>query len=870
MNLVTPTTKDSIGMKLLRKMGWKPGQGIGPRVLQYLDSQDDGDNDDKENETMISLAPRDTPIVEYKQKTNVYGLGYDLVAHVPQVAEMYRYQQLKKDQQYENEKRKGRMGFGVGIFEDEDEDEKMAYDDDNTTTTTARSYHHTLYDDDENEDDYTSSILMGSKRSRKSNINDNKDHLKKKRCSDGHLPLKGFHVATQSQTQELSRWFAPPQVPSHFDELHKSATVTATKATASRGELTMDARGELLGEKPIEPRSVFDYISAKSKEQLEKAKNKEKEPLLFINTSKLQVTLIPAQTAQLALKGYMPFSHQPEKHARYIHYLELCIQKSKTSSSAFDLEGGKNDEIEIDVPKGLTYEAGMKEINEFIQAARIYRPISSMMSNRFTSASTSLNDSQALNGQVEQISFEGGLKTEEQYRKERELKQQLIQDVPKPKLSQEVEAAAMGIFGPLTRKVKPFYPNRLLCKRFNVKNPHPDYVHQTPGHRTQAGSTNILNDQMMQSMFQQQQPQQQNIQMQKKQLPIGFSTVDENDPALKLIIDKPSMRKENEQMDSTLKEKGDEEKENDDEDKKLDYERPAMDIFKAIFENDDDSDDSDVDEEPHTNISTLSATSTNQWKENEYNVKEKDDDDSFIGPPIPPTLPLLSSPFKDDHISTESPTMTDIPFKPKFIKRDEQQATNTIISNEKIHVTTPFQPRLTSSKGPKRRHIQVSSDDESSSSSSSSEDDDDHERQRKRKHSHSSKKRHGHSDDNDDEKDRSHRHERRRRRSRKHDKKKKKKSRRYDDSDDSMDEHDKGRRRKKKKKDERDYSDNDKLDEKRSKKRRHTSSTTASSSSRHNSKQKDHHDIEKKLEDDLSLWVEKQPVSRRSRAEDLW
>ena len=36
-------------------------------------------------------------------------------------------------------------------------------------------------------------------------------------------------------------------------------------------------------------------------------------------------------------------------------------------------------------------------------------------------------------------------------------------------------AARMNMFGPLTRTKVDFYPNRLLCKRFNVANPHPHH-----------------------------------------------------------------------------------------------------------------------------------------------------------------------------------------------------------------------------------------------------------------------------------------------------------------------------------------------------------------------------------------------------------
>ena len=45
---------------------------------------------------------------------------------------------------------------------------------------------------------------------------------------------------------------------------------------------------------------------------------------------------------------------------------------------------------------------------------------------------------------------------------------------PPPKLEDPAfEAAKMNMYGRLTRTITDFYPTRLLCKRFNVKDPHP-------------------------------------------------------------------------------------------------------------------------------------------------------------------------------------------------------------------------------------------------------------------------------------------------------------------------------------------------------------------------------------------------------------
>lgn len=38
----------------------------------------------------------------------------------------------------------------------------------------------------------------------------------------------------------------------------------------------------------------------------------------------------------------------------------------------------------------------------------------------------------------------------------------------------KANAARHGMYGPLTHEVRPWYPHRLLCKRFAVRDPHPD------------------------------------------------------------------------------------------------------------------------------------------------------------------------------------------------------------------------------------------------------------------------------------------------------------------------------------------------------------------------------------------------------------
>lgn len=88
-----PAAKDSVGSKILKKMGWRLGQGVGPRIsLKQRKAQDalaidvntgaryQGTTlniaDDDEEANKHTYAPRDTPVLVVRRKDNSHGLGY--------------------------------------------------------------------------------------------------------------------------------------------------------------------------------------------------------------------------------------------------------------------------------------------------------------------------------------------------------------------------------------------------------------------------------------------------------------------------------------------------------------------------------------------------------------------------------------------------------------------------------------------------------------------------------------------------------------------------------------------------------------------------------------------------------------------------
>ncbi|ESO90331.1 hypothetical protein LOTGIDRAFT_218024, partial [Lottia gigantea] len=93
MDLIIPETLP-IGIKLLRKMGWKEGQGVGPRLSRKMkkkkkalekqygcamkpdSSSDESNSDNEEYLKNITFAPKDMNPVSFVAKDNIHGIGY--------------------------------------------------------------------------------------------------------------------------------------------------------------------------------------------------------------------------------------------------------------------------------------------------------------------------------------------------------------------------------------------------------------------------------------------------------------------------------------------------------------------------------------------------------------------------------------------------------------------------------------------------------------------------------------------------------------------------------------------------------------------------------------------------------------------------
>ncbi len=346
-------------------------------------------------------------------------------------------------------------------------------------------------------------------------------------------------------------------------------------------------RGEKLGEERIKAplRSIFEYMSEKSKERLAQfaATKQEADPVVAQDTPPsngsplhgVEVPPLSPRTASAALMGFIPFGDDPAKQERYRSY--LVSQTHNTASPNPKLLPTKSvDQIN-------------KELQDFSKSATIFKPMSFAMSNRFTSSKASAQDMKQP---------EPGLHLPDPDRadswKDKAEQEAQIQEILTPKQ----EAARSGMYGNLTRTMEDFYPNKLLCKRFGVADPRPD----GPLEKMPKSAASSLSGPAAISA------PPADLAWTEKYTHKGPQAAEE---AVALPVALPI------RQPRTLAEVGMADDENQGKDI-LTYKKPSIDIFRAIFQADDSDDDEDeadndnspVPDRPTERLATVSKSIT--------------------------------------------------------------------------------------------------------------------------------------------------------------------------------------------------------------------------------------------------------------------
>ncbi|KIV88252.1 hypothetical protein PV10_07951 [Exophiala mesophila] len=462
-------SQDTIGVRLLGRMGWRQGQGIGARVRRSTNLRGSPGSEHL-------FAPDDVEIISMAQKADRKGLGYN--GHLSDggaIRQSISSPSLRKSgSEHSSDEDNGRLqlfrpkgkkraprsknGIGVGILNDEGSDEEDPY-----SIGPKISYGRVIGEKKAKTKARvrgrggTANPIIESKSTFTAHRFGNTKTLLHK-GHDGRLPLDGFvlgetldafgglNISDERRLPQVvpDNWKSSVSVLPESDGSSYRSTADAAKTS----ELTAKSRAGLLGETQLPGRSVFDLMTPETRMRLAAAAGRtdlpsaEVVPESEVRSEDDMPTLNPEvarQALQREVNGWMPYADDENKRNRYRAYLESQAESRQL----------KFDQQSLNWREGTNKEDWMVELHEFARAAQVFRPISGLMASRFTS-STALD------------------------RERKNEAQEPLLSLPQAKPENPAEVAAkMNMFGALTRSVMAFHPTRLLCKRFGL--PAPDH-----------------------------------------------------------------------------------------------------------------------------------------------------------------------------------------------------------------------------------------------------------------------------------------------------------------------------------------------------------------------------------------------------------
>ncbi|CAH0696364.1 unnamed protein product [Spodoptera exigua] len=423
---------ETAAVRMLRAMGWREGQGMGerlsskdkkktkeqhkvygcympPEMRQAEEDQsmdEDANSSDSEVDFDTLFAPDDYEPYILQRKNDRFGLGYsglsrhsvlgNLIGEYGSEPGSSKSHLVMKDKG----KRVSIRGqaFGVGAFEADDEDiyakEDMSH-----------------YDFSLDVPEHTKKNTPGKDSQKNRNV------------------LEGF--VKSSKPLPSVPTYPPPALPRDYVPAAAGARRSRFEPTSQqprdqglgRHELSAKARGELLGEKPLPPPPPE---TPKDQKDLTAVLGK---TINFVSTvENTELDYIPIKDSGKEItKVFKPFIGNPEKQKRYEKYVE--------NKGVLERDG--------DMDKLQEWERE-RELVEFEQAAKLYKPLSGVMGDRFTHASEPDDAVNPLMAVAKSTSTYG-LATKEQ-----------------------IEAAEKGVYGIMTRQTTTWRPDPLVSKRFNV------------------------------------------------------------------------------------------------------------------------------------------------------------------------------------------------------------------------------------------------------------------------------------------------------------------------------------------------------------------------------------------------------------------
>jgi G patch domain-containing protein 1 len=463
---------ETIGVKLLKKMGWKEGQGVGPKVRRKA-RLDGVERPGEDADATYLFAPENTHMISFIRKNDHKGLGFDGETKLSSSrtgSDAARSDEDDDDKGFlapkiSKKKKPVRGGIGIGILNDTGSDDEDPYE-----IGPRISYNKVIGGDKKKKKPANGAVnpLLKSKPvfiSKKSAMAKATAGLRK--CHDGRLPLDGFILSSKDEFSSVIQTagkYAPPNIPEGWKSSKQptpgsQAAYLSTAEAAKASKLDPKSRASILGEAALPGKSVFDFLSSAARDRIATASGKANLPAALGEIPEgysmteeerqkellAQIPKVDKYTADAALSrgasGFMPYGEDEAKRNRYRAYLEN--------------QAGITPNLPERTP-GVSRDDWLKELREFANCAQIFKPMSGMMATRFTSSTT-----------APKLASDTPDSTASSL---------LSKPASKPEDPAE-QAAKLGMYGPMTRSSQDWYPTRLLCKRFNVKPP----AHVQPG-----------------------------------------------------------------------------------------------------------------------------------------------------------------------------------------------------------------------------------------------------------------------------------------------------------------------------------------------------------------------------------------------------
>ena len=484
------TGGETMGVKLLRKMGWRDGQGIGPKVRRKARLGEDASPGSGELQETHLFAPDNSEMVAFGRKSDRKGLGFEGEGRLGEISTPEQQSKsrlavngdeedagigtLPANSQMRKKKSATRGAFGVGILNDNGSDDEDPY-----SMGPQISYNRVIGGAKKKKPLSSSRTaanpLLNSKPifiSRKAAATKTASTFR--RCHDGRLPLDGFVLSSDpdplSSILSSDNRYPPPVIPPDWKSTKSTSNSTSVPSTylstaevAKASNLSPKSRAALLGESQLPGKSVFDFLSTTARSRIATASKNPNLPPALNEASSITASapsarslssLIPQLDPQTALTalgrgtaGWMPYAEDPSKRSRYRSFLET---RAGLRGPEFGLP---------DRAPGHSTDEWVSEMREFAHAAQIFKPMTGMMASRFTSASSA---PKLASDRPDALSAPG---------ENREGVENLVSRPAEKKKDPAEEAARLGMYGPLTRSTQAWHPTRLLCKRFNVRPP---------------------------------------------------------------------------------------------------------------------------------------------------------------------------------------------------------------------------------------------------------------------------------------------------------------------------------------------------------------------------------------------------------------